>query len=496
MLISILFGVKSLKTNKYSFVLLSTVFGNLAFLNRQIGIIWPVALAMAFVVKSVYLKKAYLKQLAFVLLPTALSFFAYKYWLSLGNQTNAQYLFIEVNFNNIMKRWYPLGTHLLRPTNEVYDEVMYRSSIYLIFLLSLLTPLLLVFKHNLSSVKKNIQPLLIGVAILVAIYAILATRAQTDYANWKILRYPNILPTPLNGYEPLWRKIWHILLVVAFPLWAYFIGTSVVKATQSIFSHKKKVNYVWYGYSNLAILSVSSMYILRAVYKEGTEALPYLYFVTLWALAAALIVFFLFFYNINNQKNAQVKNSLLIYFSLGTIMQLAATTLSFFAWQHYIIPFSPLIIIAIATTFKKELNLPRAYAILAVLLVFSLYSTKIDYDNSGIKWEIAERIVDKGIVKPTEVGISDWAWLPYFYHEESFERRIQEVGGDKYKIGQIHTWWDYPEYKYARQKLVFSNVMCDKTNDIEVAAVKQDIFAQNIFKKYNYCLQLSSGSSR
>ena len=141
------------------------------------------------------------------------------------------------------------------------------------------------------------------------------------------------------------------------------------------------------------------------------------------------------------------------------------------------------------TTQNLELSVPKSALMLSVLLTATLYSAKLDYDSRGIRWENAEYYVNAGHVTPVEVDVADWAWIPYFYHEESFQKRLTEAGGDKFKIGQIHTWWDYPEYKYTDQKLGFSNNSCENTP--EDADIKQDITTRNIFKKYNLCLLLN-----
>jgi hypothetical protein len=126
------------------------------------------------------------------------------------------------------------------------------------------------------------------------------------------------------------------------------------------------------------------------------------------------------------------------------------------------------------------------------MLVFSLGAAKSDYDQHGLLWEESVKLVDAGLVDPRAVSFTNWTWIPYFYHEESFTKRLREANGDKYKITQVHTWWDDPDFDFKEGKIFYVPGSCLKTSLEPGERVIDKIEAKSLFTNYEYCVILKN----
>lgn len=183
-----------------------------------------------------------------------------------------------------------------------------------------------------------------------------------------------------------------------------------------------------------------------------------------------LTKFKFFIYDIKTPLGADIiSNTLVILFVLGLVLFLLALFLSFFKinlrpkiknlehgfiflnfvfifsilvfymyfyWHQYIISIIPYFIIGIAVISRRwKVNSFRMFLVCILLIIFSVGLTKNRYENQGIRWELANRLVMEKGVKPIDIGPPDESWLPWWYFQDTFKLLTKtEFEGNKYNI--------------------------------------------------------------
>ncbi len=96
----------------------------------------------------------------------------------------------------------------------------------------------------------------------------------------------------------------------------------------------------------------------------------------------------------NFKKNATSKK----FFLLSFLLILITTIISPFSWDQYIIPLLPFILVWFATISNQlKINYKIITILLFFLLIDSIQMAKIRYDENGIIWTTASRLVSQGI---------------------------------------------------------------------------------------------------
>lgn len=502
MLISIYFGVRAIKTGRTKNVLISALVGMLAFLNRQIGICIPAALLLAFILRSVYEKKVLFKPILIIISFSLLIYGTYSYWLNLGdNKTLGQYLYLDADFQYLKMYMLPIGLHRLRPTSEIYEEAVYRAGYYIQYFLVIIFPLMFVFKNKeyrkiLRLIIKSFRQIIFPFIFLGFLYWRVFLRSDFS-GHWDLLifRPPEILSAFSSVGMNLWKNIWNAALIIFFPIWLSMVGIGIKKfadlftVATPISKIKKTVYSLFFCLVSLAI----AFYFLIRGYSLFGRAFSASSFFIWFVLVSANTLFIFLVKNRFKRSGNIVGTSLTLFFFFLFIFHLVVNLVTHFTWwESYILPFTPLVVIGFLFLFKdREFGQLKSTLVVGLILIFSLSSAKIDYDQQGLLWEEAEKAVASGIVDPREVGIINWAWYPYFFQEKSYDEALVRVGGDKKKIGNVHTWWEDYEYRAKdwNTKLIFVSGPCEGRSSWKLV---QKIEARSIFRDIRYCVYLKT----
>lgn len=488
MLMSLYCGAISLKKDSWRFSLLSTVIAMAAFLTRQLGILLPISLFIAFIFKSIYKKKFLFKPILCILIVGLPVFIFYNNWLNLDdNRTSTQMLYGGY-LNYLKMYWRPLGFHRLHPTNDIYDEATYRISHYLILTFVFLLPAFIPFeiykiKRLLKVLYKEKASLLFGTLVMGLLYWRFFTRESA---------IPSILPGTLSRFSEVWGKIWHLLQYVAFPLWSYVVGKGLLKLHKAVFEKREKSKFLVVGLIAL-VFAIYYFANLNTITFQQTQKISWkdTFFIFLWLVVLTLFILQFAIYRFKLKVSNPSYTALFIFIFTAGLLHLLMTVFGFFLWQEYIFTLAPYLIIAILLILQSfRVNKLIALILLPTLIITFVAFTKLDYDINGLLWENSEDLVNAEIVDAREVGIVNWAWIPYFFYEESYEKRLSEVGGDKKLITQVHTWWDLPEYNYREQRLSFIPGSCYSYKVLPNEKILEQVEAKSIFASYKYCVIL------
>ena len=137
------------------------------------------------------------------------------------------------------------------------------------------------------------------------------------------------------------------------------------------------------------------------------------------------------------------------FFLLCMLISLSFLTLtSIFAWNKYILPFLPIIIIffGIKTT-ELKINKKLAFAFLILLIIDSLQIAKISYEENGIAQAFGFSLVNQGVPPQNIIIMKNYDWSFWFNYEELSQKEIDKVDGDK-RLAQLPQLEFDRDYKY------------------------------------------------
>jgi len=165
-------------------------------------------------------------------------------------------------------------------------------------------------------------------------------------------------------------------------------------------------------------------------------------------------------------KNVIKFNNYQRFISLSFVFLAIPTVIYVAKWDIYIIPFLPLSMIWVASSTKKfTLNLKLSLIIVLILLLDSVQMTKLRYDEAGLIWEKAMKLVNSG-VSPAEVDANNnFGWYYWFYYEKLTSDSIKSNGGNKKNLdyGFVIAKPELPRYKIYTERMVgYTNL--DTTN--------------------------------
>ena len=137
------------------------------------------------------------------------------------------------------------------------------------------------------------------------------------------------------------------------------------------------------------------------------------------------------------------------FFLLCMLIGLSFLTLtSIFAWNKYILPFLPIIIIFLGIkTTELKINKKLAFVFVILLIVDSLQIEKISYEENGIAQALGFSLVNRGVAPQNIIIMKNYDWSFWFNYEELSQKEISKVDGDK-RLAQLPQLEFERDYKY------------------------------------------------
>ena len=471
MLISLFFYTKAIQDNNNTSYFFGSLFAGTAFLSRQTGIVIPLALFLILSYKSFVNRKIEYKGLLLSLVPFIIIFFCYQSWLKIpGNLTNAQFQVIDA----FKKQTLPyLVLSVLGNTGATfgyYATYLQRILLYFHHSIGFLLPLFLMFNLKLKVVTNILKKYKKGIIITALIY--LFIYSINYYYHFGLVSYTIEVPKLITRYGSLfpinWDLSWKYFVYLSVPLWLIIIGVSTQQALSSIFKKKNIIDKRLFVYIGIIVILLAlllqsvifkisfqhfipSHYAIEGFIKfrmyldiifssQGIATFKYTWLIIFILLFLALVPLYIF----THYKLKRIKiNYELAFLSLVFIFQsLIIVIYMYFHWAQYIIPFISFFLILLAIFSKKYLpiNPLRAALVLIALLMFSLNLTNNRYHEYGIRWEMTDKLIAGGI-EPIDIDFPEESWLPFWYFEETFKKKADQLGS-KYLIkpGIWATW--------------------------------------------------------
>lgn len=460
LLISLYFGVRAVKYDKMSDVFFTVVFSVFAYLTRQIGIAPSWTLLVIFLIKSFYKKKLYTKQLLICLLGSILPVFWYEHWVRIGsNMTSTQHLKVYISLSNFEKAVLALTNYpLLRLTNEAYQWTLYKMGyfsnfIFGILLLPLLATLTTRPKQILIIAKRNLKQAVLGLCVLALFYYLLYQYVLSGkFIAGVFTETPRIIFDYYLGWET-WKKIWAVLVILSIIFYSFFIGKTLTILKDIFLKARSKFRLSIFIVGTIFGIVIFSAFFLRGFYLyrydfvEGT-------FYSVFLLGMFIILLFIFSkFEIKTKAIINQSISVFLFLAIFTVLHLFLTSLGYYNWQEYILPLMPSYILLFALLLQK-IKISPLLGIVVVLFSFYLtFSfTRSTYQKDGIYWELSELAIKKTGIDPRNAGVSNYAWIPYFFEDQAVEERVAQVGGNKYDIVDLK-FWDTAKYGFGEQKI-------------------------------------------
>jgi 4-amino-4-deoxy-L-arabinose transferase-like glycosyltransferase len=256
--LSLLFFCRGLRSGKLSETLLGSIFASLAFLTRQLGIVFPIATAVTWLFSpSSYSFRLKKNQALSALAIPLLTLGWYLWWLSLpGNKTATQIYYqqmFDINLDNV-------GLYFHRSLN------------YLSQTIGLFFPLLsLLFLSNLQTVasliRKRWRPVLFIAVTILSLYAV---DVATNYPGYTV-GFPLILYEHEELFPIPWDHWWKYFVLLSVPMWATLAWISINKIQTN-------------AYAVLMFLSFCGVFSLTlvALFDWEEYVIPLLPFTMLW----------------------------------------------------------------------------------------------------------------------------------------------------------------------------------------------------------------------
>ena len=451
------------------------VFSGSAILIRQIGIVIPMAFLLAvfyrFLTKSSKIK---LGQLVFGLLPFIVIYALYHAWLSQTGPTVAYFLGVQkparIAFEtNIVNFFKPTKVPII--TKNFIDSFIQRPTGYFALIFGFTFLVFLIFKIKLKNIFSSLFKAKGIIFTFLAIFVffiitnkIYGSKFTQGYPQTRLLAHV----TSIN-----WYLLWPKLVMLSMPIWLGIFAVTFRDSFSRLFQKKKSKLFL--PFVIIAILTIALYFVRLAqanipygfkfktlignyepnafpnflanlpAYIQTLAAKPaliketftetWLYLIVLFTL---VLSFLYFATSIKLKKITSIETSYIFLFLTFAASFFITIFFAYFYWINYISQFVPFIFIFLAVyTRKWKISAFRAVIVIAIMLTLSLAITRNRYQTEGVKWEMANRLVEQG-VEPVRIDAINWAWLPYWYFEKTFDETVQKAGGNKYAINFLH----------------------------------------------------------
>lgn len=269
---ALLFYLQAFKDGRLVNFLLGSIFTTVAFLARQLGMIFAIAAVITIILSENDLRQKIRNSLASLLIPVV-AYFLYGLWLSLpGNRTIAQYS-IDSEMKKNLSYFLPFSNISLNYRIENYIGYIHAflklasealAIMFPIFALFLLTN----WKKAQAIVYKNrlAFTIVILVTALVYIFDIIYFREGYNLGFPLIIyQYENLLPIP-------WAHLWKYFVLVGLPIFSY-----------TIYLQRKNV-FRFDNFQRFIFLSLVFLTIPTVIFVANWEVyiIPFLPLLLLW----------------------------------------------------------------------------------------------------------------------------------------------------------------------------------------------------------------------
>lgn len=517
-ILSLLSYTIGLQENKNRYLAAGSFIAVLAFLTRQLGLALPVSILAILLYMDAAARKLNIKRYFYSLIPFIGITAIYLYWLSLDSHlTTLQYQLSTIFFKETLPWFWPFNPTQVGRVYFLYLSSIQRILIYFHLSIGFLLPVFLIFKPNITSLKKLLQKLKWPTFAAAILYlSLLAFDFFEHYARRAfILEIPSLITRhnvlPLPDFNITWR----LLVGASIFIWIPIIGFLAEESINAFAVKNKKLKLKRF----FALLSLGLIYLIyyesafignlfknfapqilkndllsRLIYVIGLVKDPNNYesisqsFVLIYAIA--LLIFLISYIASAFQlklKQAKRPELGLIFITFFIIFG-ALVFYMYGYWHQYVISIIPFFIIATAiATEKLQVNKLMAVIILTFIVIFSTTSTKDRYEKAGIGWEIGENMVLNG-TEPKLICSVDESWLPYWYYETSFKKYVAEkLDDDKYLMrpGQWGTWTYVKDiYKCVYSVSITNNLTQPNDNRVQ----KTGIVQTGLFTKARYVI--------
>lgn len=465
--------VRALQDNSKLFYLLGSLFAALTFLIRQLGIVLPTAIVLILLYQSWLEKKLKLRAMIYSLTPFLLIAGWYNYWLSQPNHlTIGQYQssFSQKFQVDILPYLIPQRLGFAGLTNTVFTEYVRRIIFNLHHTVGFLLPVFLIFRWKWVEITKmvaNYRNVIIKGYIIY--FFLLALEYFFHFGRTKYeIEIPRLITSFYTISRVNWTVYWGYLALVSSLIWVPILAILSQKVCYSLFtkrkvSDKRISNFILW----IVVIYTPLRFIqeFMAVYKPlvvipdfGPFWLPIQAYLTIafsqkgidfiynnWFVFFALsiltitIAYLLTYYQ--PKRSGQTLKPATGLIILSFLLQGAIVIFfMYYNWAQYVISFIPFLLFSLALfTRQIAINFKLAMFILILVTVFSVSVTKNRYESIGIRWELGQRLIKQG-VKPVDIDISSWAWIPFWYYEQTLAQQIKDFGGNKYLTTPRSPW--------------------------------------------------------
>lgn len=504
--ISLYFYVKGIQEKNNKSFLLGSLFAGFAFLTRQIAVAVPFALIIIFMYQFYTYKRISLLNVLSSFIPFLIMFAGYFIRLNIAGPTAGYLGYVVYPIqHDLLPRILPFTPGQAGITNSIYIEILaQRGTAYLNTVFGFLLPIFLMFSFKFSSIlkiiKTNIKSILLVSIILTILYY-----ADFIYKN-KFSQTPPQIITMFDTVFLDWNYWWYKIIAISLPLWIVVISVIINNFYKLLFTNKKypykktfKYSYLIFCLGMLLLFfkiyadsfpsifnykpTIHNSNILSGVintigtiifskYLVGVFKETWLFFIVITTIlfSSIYVITYKNLRRISQEYYPMLLLILVFIFQLIFILIFAA-----FFWHQYILQVINLIILGLAYYFRKtQIRLAVACCVIITLLAFSIVVTRNRYQPQGIRWELANKLVEQG-VNAYNVAEPQWAWRPYWFFEESFAKVLKQHNGDKLKAaksgigawykgtptGDLYDFISIPDYQYEQALQKYSTQIID-----------------------------------
>lgn len=482
MIISLLFYILAIQKGNNLNFFLGSLFAAFAYLTRQLGSSMVIGVLLVLLLEWRIGKRVTFLNFLFSAVPFIALILPYQIWVSQpGNAPYSLELQSSPDWfkNELLPNLFPVDLNYLTGTNRYYAKFIYRTLLYFHQIVAFLLPFFLLFKFRLKGlsnyIKKNKLSIFISISVYYLLFSVEYFLHYEDnhfefLAPDRITIWSSFLPFDLS-------RVWQISAILSSPIFAVIFGASLkkvfsnfIKPSKSIVGKRAKLllilfsiflilfwlrvftiieaNAITYSFSSHGLDS-SLRQLSKLLFSPiGSKFLhdSWLVLTVWWLIVAGMLIFYKKFHLANFGKSFERLGPENFFIIMVFLIQFCLVV--FLGNVHvpqYIISFIPFVVIWLAFISKNwRINYFVSVVILIAMVSFSTRVTKNRYVDNGIRFELGTKLVSQG-VEPYFIEPHEWSWLPWWYYESTFAEATKKVGGDKYKVKELGTFYVYAD---------------------------------------------------
>lgn len=468
-LISSYFYIKAFQTNSPSAFLFGSLFAGLSYLQRQIGLIIPIAVATTYLFQFITTRKIPWKNLLLCLVPAGLIILLYNYWLGIVGLTYAQQkFFMEPLQKEFLPKLIPQNLkYAIGQTQQYYTLALIKRGLGLFDnTIAYLLPVFFIYKFQLHKtiffIKSNFRYIALTALVISIAYIVdfVTGKTYTAHMTSIILRYDIFL-------SPNWGNLWPKMVWVSRVIWVIIIAVTVKEVFKTLFTKRKGrcptifrrvIKIYLISYLGIFLIFLQNNFPFMFSSRRITLALNsfssspdfldnignlislkhiIIGLKTAWfflAVTLSTLILSTYIFLVNKFKPLSKTSQPLMFLSLVLIANLLLICFfNYYYYEEYVIQFIPIFFVWIAYLLRKvSISQFRAVMIVLVMILFSVSSTRQRYQTEGLSWQLGVQMVEKG-VDPNFISVN-WPWRPYWYFEREIPKLMEEYKDNKYKM--------------------------------------------------------------